>query len=442
MLPINKKKPGIYTGIILCLLISSIWSAYVSSWIPSPIGPPVGALLRDSILFLLLILCVWRYFSLKHTTKINVFLLIIWLTIVYYCALIIPFSPAVDMALNGIRVYILFPAVFLILYILSATGRDLRNSQNFIITIFLINCFLTALIGILDVATLGELPLILGYNPDFGGGDFKQVNSFDGFIRATGGFADALNFGYLMSIGYLVSLDVIFVDENRYLKRIFVGLVAFLCFIACVMSLTRGAILVVLIVTFFYILRHRAVTLFVLVASLSFIIIISVSPELYDLLFIRFTDGNLESAGSTQGRIDMAIDSIKYLSNHFMGSGLGTQGAANRFSNTDFRINTDNYFFWAALEIGIIGSLIFFLYIFLQFYVTLQLKKVDGFTVLMIILFISSGLISSAPTSAIFSVSFWLMLFVRNGDLKQKAHKYNRLYWKYASSGRKNNLTV
>jgi hypothetical protein len=64
----------------------------------------------------------------------------------------------------------------------------------------------------------------------------------------------------------------------------------------------------------------------------------------------------------------MAINSLSYLSEHPSGIGLGTQGSGNMLSEKDNRLNTDNYFFWMALETGIVGLFINMFYMASQFY--------------------------------------------------------------------------
>lgn len=413
----KNKRINFYTGLLCVIIFLSIWSAYIGSWIAGGSGLPMGALLRDLFTILLLIFTFLRLITIKHTVKSNFVLKITWFSVVFICILLIPFSSSVSAALNGARSYILFPALFLTVYLLSKSGVDLRISENIIVRWFLFNCLLAATLGILDVISSGEVPVYLGYNPDFAGGDFKQINVFDGILRATGGLADALNYGYLMSIGYLVSLDAIYQDKQRLLTKIYISIIAGISAFACILSFTRGAILILIVATLFYLIKYRSYFLLKIIVLLTFLILIYIGPELFEILTGRFTDSNASSAGSTQGRIDMALDSINYLYSNPMGVGLGTQGSANRFSNVDLRINTDNYFFWVALELGLLGAFIFFVYIFMQFYVAFSLRKNDSFSKLMFFLFISCGLISSAPTSAIFSINFWILLFVRRNNL-------------------------
>ena len=143
------------------------------------------------------------------------------------------------------------------------------------------------------------------------------------------------------------------------------------------------------------------------------------NPELADTLYGRFTDKNASSAQSSQERIGMAFSSLEVLTRKPQGIGIGSQGSANRFSNIDFRINTDNYFFWILLELGLFVSIFFMYYILKQFIVA---KKIESDTTIywsLVLSFLISSMLSSAPTSAIYCINFWVIIFLCDGKINK-----------------------
>lgn len=85
------------------------------------------------------------------------------------------------------------------------------------------------------------------------------------------------------------------------------------------------------------------ITLFLIVIPIL-MVSTTIFDKYTDTLVGRFTDSSQTSRGSTQGRIDMAMNSLSYLSDHPSGIGIGTQGSGNMLSVKDYRLNTDNYF--------------------------------------------------------------------------------------------------
>ncbi|EBU0652774.1 O-antigen ligase family protein, partial [Salmonella enterica] len=206
-------------------------------------------------------------------------------------------------------------------------------------------------------------------------------------------------------------------------KRLLMLIISFVLFIAICMSLTRGAILVAALIYALYIISNRKMLLCGITLFVIIIPVLAISTNIFDnyteILIGRFTDSSQASRGSTQGRIDMAINSLNFLSEHPSGIGLGTQGSGNMLSVKDNRLNTDNYFFWIALETGIIGLIINIIYLASQFYSSTLLNRIYGshysnmhyrlYFLFGSIYFISAAL-SSAPSSSTFSIYYWTVL--------------------------------
>lgn len=279
--------------------------------------------------------------------------------------------------------------------------------------------FMVATISIIDVLMNGEFIKLLGYDEHYAGEQLNLINSYDGMVRATGGFSDALNFGYMLTLGVLLCMECF----SQGYKRLLMLIISFVLFIAICMSLTRGAILVAVLIYALYIISNRKMLLCGITLFVIIIPVLAISTNIFDnyteILIGRFTDSSQASRGSTQGRIDMAINSLNFLSEHPSGIGLGTQGSGNMLSVKDNRLNTDNYFFWIALETGIIGLIINIIYLASQFYSSTLLNRIYGshcshmhyrlYFLFGSIYFISAAL-SSAPSSSTFSIYYWTVL--------------------------------
>lgn len=112
---------------------------------------------------------------------------------------------------------------------------------------------MVATISIIDVLMNGEFIKLLGYDEHYAGEQLNLINSYDGMVRATGGFSDALNFGYMLTLGVLLCMECF----SQGYKRLLMLIISFVLFIAICMSLTRGAILVAALIYALYIISNR-----------------------------------------------------------------------------------------------------------------------------------------------------------------------------------------
>ncbi|MEY8785917.1 O-antigen ligase family protein [Citrobacter freundii] len=393
------------------ILSVNLFSPYISSWMVSVLPFPPGAILRDVLNALFVVLVLIRF--LVDRKKIHFFLvftIFAWGSLVLWVIALTIFSSDKVQAIMGGRSYILFLAVFIALAILKVCYSESLNVEK--VVRYIIFLMLTvAVIAIIDVLMKGELIKLLGYDEHYAGDQLNLINSYDGMIRATGGFSDALNFGYMLTLGVLLCMECF----SQGYKRAWMLIASLVIFTAICMTLTRGAILVAVIIYAFYIISNRKMLLSGITLFLIVIPILMVSTNIFDkyidTLVGRFTDSSQTSRGSTQGRIDMAMNSLSYLSEHPSGIGLGTQGSGNMLSVKDNRLNTDNYFFWMALETGIVGLIINIFYMASQFYASFSLDRRYNthpsyacfriYFLLGITFFISAAL-SSAPSSSTF----------------------------------------
>ncbi|BCT14993.1 hypothetical protein R1TS_30210 [Enterobacter cloacae] len=407
---------NIFFAAILCI---NLFSPYISSWMVGILPFPLGAILRDVLNALFVLSVLLRFVIDRKKSPVSlIFTIFVWIALISWVAALIIFSSDKVQAIMGARSYILFPAVFISLAILNVSYPESLNVKKIVVYIILLMSAV-AVISIIDVLMKGEFVKLLGYDEHYAGDQLNLINSYDGMIRATGGFSDALNFGYMLALGILLCMECF----SQGYKRTWMLIVSLVIFTAICMTLTRGAILVAVIIYAFYIISNRKMLLSGITLFVIFIPILVVSTNIFDnyidTLVGRFTDSSQSSRGSTQGRIDMAINSLSYLSEHPSGIGLGTQGSGNMLSEKDNRLNTDNYFFWMALETGIVGLFINMFYMASQFYSSVFLDKKYGshrnythlriYFLLGVAFFISAAL-SSAPSSSTFSIFYWSVL--------------------------------
>lgn len=422
-----------FNFILGLLLFINLWAPYLGSWFPPIAGAPSGAVLRDIISFLILIYALFvRLLLSGEITRYLVTPIIAWCSLCTWVFVLLIFSPNLTQAIMGARSYILFPSVFFVVLAISKSEK-IHIKRCALLDFLLGLAVFASIIAILDVATLGMLKSLFGYKADYAGDNFALIDSYDGQIRATGGFSDALNFGYFLSICFLVGLQRYHETKNIYF--IIASLVVFSCI---VMTLTRGAIFCALLAmmqySFFSLMQKNLIIKF-FVSSVVLIFIGTCFYDIWypylDLMVERFTDSSSASKGSTMGRLTMAIAAINSLITNPIGVGLGTQGSGNIISGSDLRVNTDNYFFWMALETGVVGLLLnlFFLSAcFFSAFLFARKNKVGlvrmGFLALMLLFYFLASMVSSAPSSSTFSIVFWSVFSLAVLDYRKVKNEY------------------
>jgi hypothetical protein len=183
-----------------------------------------------------------------------------------------------------------------------------------------------------------------------------------------------------------------------------------LCTLACMLSLTRGAMISVFLTYMVYMLTLRRFMIMLMVLPIAGYIIY-VSPYA-DLFLGRFTDSDESSETSSLLRLVMALNSIDFLSQNPMGIGIGTQGAGNVLSDTDNRLNTDNYFFHIFLELGLFFGPVFILFLYKQFSFAFKRIKSGKFFLSYALLFLVSSALSSSIAFATLGVVYWFVLYL------------------------------
>lgn len=400
-LMINRK-----IAIFKLLIILVIFSPYLSSWLP-PIGNlPIGPILRQIMFGLVLVATILFSGSQKDLeikSLFRIYLLIVTLTLVSF---IYGPSSLIQYA-AGVASFVFYPAIFIFSLILFDRTK-LCKIKSLLLAFdkfFVIFFISAASIGVLDVALDGLLVKFFGFNPNYGGGDFSLITSYNGVTRANAGISDALAFGYLMSIA------IIYFFHRAARKPTFTNTVGLaLCTLACMLTLTRGAIISAFITYLIYMLTLRRVVMLLLV--LPVVGYVTYISPYSDLFLGRFTDSDTGSEASSLLRLVMALNSIEFLSKNPMGIGIGTQGAGNVLSVIDNRLNTDNYFFHIFLELGLLIGPFFIFFLYRQFSYAFSLIRSKRFVASYLILFLVSAALSSSIAFATLAVFYWFILYL------------------------------
>jgi len=390
--------------LFLLILFSSLFSNYIGSWVHLN-NFPFGAILRDSSILLFIILSiinknfyVWKR---KDTPILVAYILLLFVVLTSFLN-----SDSLLLSFMGARVYILYTLLFLVLH---KTGF-IHHNNNFITYSLLLFFLIANIIGLIDFFSLGKFSSFLGYKAENLYSNLNLITSFENRIRLNGGFAGALDVGYFLTLGVALALNNILL-QTKYRK---LSVIVFILSVFSILfTLSRGAIFTLFVLIIFFIIfkffKHVSKKL-ILSIILSTYVLFGYTVYKFDFfqtLYSRFTNSDISSRESSSTRLKMAINSIDYLAQNPEGVGLGTQGSGFLLSNKDNRLNTDNYFFWVALEIGIFGLLlnsIFYLLMIKRYIKNIYILQYLKLSLLFI--FTVSALLSSSFISAIVLIYF------------------------------------
>ncbi len=402
---------NIYKIIITILLFSVLLAPYLSSWLPLVFGFPAGSVFRSFVfvLFFMVFMPIATMAAINLNDKYVSLSIFIYLLVIFSIILLFFLGgSSIPQFIIGMHSFVVYPAVFLVLYLsFLNVPIDIKNdffvySKTLVAYIFIF----ASLISLVDVLMSGEFVIMLGYNPNYGGEGFELIRWYYDRVRANGGFADALVFGYLMVVAVIFFLNEIYLSGGKY--KYYVGL--YICSLAVIFSITRGAILVLFFVYLSYFFKSKYKFSFV-VLGVAALLLVYVSGY-FEVFLGRFTDSDPASRSSTMLRWEMAVNAVNYLSQHPFGAGIGTQGAGNILSVEDQRINTDNFLFHVLIEMGLYFGPIFILFWLAQLYLVLKNASVSVVAYLLVFLSLISSLFSSSLQSATLSVYFWFVAYL------------------------------
>ena len=403
--------------LISMIVITTLWTPYIGSWFKNYVSLPAGALVRDTLCMMQILLFFVHFIQKgRHKKRIIYY---VYFTI-FLCAVTLAILFCDDyflIAYTGIRPYLYFPLIFFSCYYFINNGMD----PGVINKVFMINIVIASIIALGDVFTANSFSSFLGYDHTFAGDDMPLMIKFESFWRANGGFSDALNFGYLMSFSF--SINLFNLKKSKYKKTTFFLMI--LSLITCIASITRGAIIVCFCVFVIYFFRLNYKHLIgVAISALLFLSVWFVfAPSEYNEMIIgRFLQTDNSSAESSNLRVKMMINSVNFLIENPMGSGLGTQAVGyvmrKRIDNTVKRVTTDNAFLHVAVETGVIGFIIYCIVIIFSFYLLFLSMKDKRFFIAISAIYFISGMLSSALMSVTFGLIYWIVVVTTGPNLK------------------------
>ena len=407
------------TKLVITILVLNVFAPYVGSWLPPLAGSPAGGIIRDLTIVTFASCTFIVVLRSPKLPLLQVAYLIIWFWLFAWMATLVVTGGQINAGILGARNLILFPLVGLFALINIQKGTISYNSIKK--CIYVLGAIASILV-ILDVATNGQILVMLGYKKDYAdGGDlFNLVVEYLGFRRASGGLVDSLNYGYTMSLfSTYFMYGLIEPNSNSKLKTRMSYLLVLFSSIAVILSLTRGAILVMVIGFMMFVIRCGSVRFKFAFLTLSSIGIFAFAASDYgELLYGRFTDSEKISAQSSQSRIDMAINSLDVVIKYPFGIGLGTQGAGTKFISDDMRINTDNFFLWVLVESGVMGLFLLLVASGINYIICFKYawrnKPVFLLCTYMLIAYVITGMLSSAQISPLYSLLYWVIINIES----------------------------
>jgi hypothetical protein len=340
---------SIYQGLLLILALVP-FSNYVGSYVQVP-GLSVGGVVRDVIVYLVILAWVTRRLVLRKSLKVR-------MSLARWCALgfmvlsglYLPFGDDLLTAVFGFRNTALFILLLFVTEDLVQTRQQLKQVLGVMLAVA---CILAA-IGVAESATGGAFLRLLGWNLDYSGigGEINQW--LLGHARATAGMGNATDFGVFETMACLMVVTWWTGRRaNWWHQRWRLALVA-LTGAAVVASLARTAWLAtaVGIVTVGVLLKKRRLVR--LVVMIGLVLVIAYQFSSHSIYFQRLLSRDVSSRATTAGRLEIYKSSISFIAAHPFGVGLGTQGSANRDPNSAVRITLDSYFLQLAVEGGVL----------------------------------------------------------------------------------------
>jgi O-antigen ligase/polysaccharide polymerase Wzy-like membrane protein len=402
--------------LVITLLFVTMFASYLGSWLPPVGGSPAGGVIRDGLTVAFMAVSLLVILFSERIDILQFVLLSLWALLACWLMVLIVTGGNVGAAILGARNILMFPLIGVLLLLNMVKGNityvPIKRS------LYVVG-FIAAMLGVLDFLSNGKIPALLGYRPEYRGeGATALITAYLGIQRASGGLADSLNYGYTMALFTIYVLYHLLADGQRSagrLRKFFLSTTILLGGFATIFSLTRGAIIVLLLGMTILLLRHGSWKVHVCYAALLVsLFVVLLASDYSKVFFGRFLEQDTASAESSRMRVVMAENSLRELRSEPFGVGLGSQGAGAHLLSSDERISTDNYFLWVALESGIPGLCILMSALFVNFLICfrkLSWRK-SAFTLFLVLAatFGISGMLSSAPISPIFAVCFWMIV--------------------------------
>ncbi len=411
------------TFTVTAYLGAAVFADYISSWLPLVAGFPAGAIVRDYLGLTILLAGASVLAHRSHRPPAGpstiagaairgsqLPLLLLW---ALTCALVVG-APSLVPGLLGARNILLYPTVAVVCWVLVERGKARASTiRNALVLMFSV----AAVLGVLDAATNGHILALLGYSQSFAGTDVGVVAGQGAAVlgvgRANGGIANALVYGYLMATVAVFAIYRAFNldgSSHRRVKTAGYLWLATIAALACALSLTRGAIVALVLGVLILIIRRRSARLTssaLLLAALIGFAIVAFGPA--DVIVSRLRAQDISSQLSNAGRVGEFATGIDGLLRQPLGQGLGTEGSASlRGGNS---IVGDIYLLIVALQVGILGILAFLLVLGSWMVAALRSAQRDGALLsALIAMYVVAATLSGSPDAPVYSAPFWLLL--------------------------------
>jgi hypothetical protein len=433
---------------LVAVVGTAAFADYLSSWVGTVGGYPVGAIVRDGVAIafvcfagaiLLRERSGWsreslvRIASPRSDAAAGLAFLPFAAFAIWVALLLVP-SPAKVPAVLAARNLLLYPMVGFATYVLVT--RRCLDVKVLLGTLGVFG-FIAATLGILDTATHGGIVTSLGYRRDYAGveGTANRLiagasAAFQGYVRASGGISNALVFGYLMAAmavfaTWMLERAVVRSGwrSGAALAYAALGIVAG---VACIDSITRGALIALVLGMFLLVVLRRSRP--VLLGALSTVILSlflawaasvplsaavpgqAAGPGLLDVVGTRVTSSDTSSQASSGLRLDQVRLGLKSLAARPMGNGLGTEGSASNRA-AQLGIATDNFILIVALQTGIIGAGLYgLIFVAMILWAVKRPTRDRALVVAMIGIFGVASALSASPDAPVFATTIWILL--------------------------------
>ena len=425
----------------VAVMFAAAFADYVSSWLPPIASYAAGGMLRDGLCILFVGLAAVALVqanvsrsrvqdALRRPTAAALAAALPFVAFAAWVLLLVAASASKSIAAQSTRNLLLYTTVGFAAWVLTTRGH--LSARTLLGTLAALGTVL-AILGILDTLTHGGIVQALGYRRDYAGvpGAADRIiagpqSAFQGYVRASGGISNALVFGYLMATIGVFSAWAL---ERSVTGRTWRDPVSLLFFVvsvlvgvACIASLTRGAMaalfagLLVLIVV-----RHSRTMVLAAVGTAALAVVLTWAgsnllstsgPSLVDAATARAQSSDNVSQESTAMRVDELRQGVASLRSRPMGNGLGSEGAsAERAGTASADLAPDVYVLIVALQTGIIGAVLYAV-IFLAMLAWAVRRRAHGRTLVlaMIAVFAFAATLSASPDAPVFALTIWVLM--------------------------------
>lgn len=327
--------------------------------------------------FLLALLFLSTIFLVARSKKITLPFNLVVSSLVFglFVTLMLVLYPVSTSALVGFIVYIrLFAALWLGYFLgLYLNHRQLQVVQKFVITLGVALVCVAFIVWLLPQSALVRIGYdAVGVDQVGRPSSFYAISQKLQVGRLFGTFRspNALGVLLLLPFSFLLFCKDLFSSKN--LRLAFGAVLA----AGIVLSFSRSAWLGAFIISAYFLFKNRyeinvkyvyGAVLVALVCALFLIF----SP--FGKSIILHQSEN-QANGSTSSRLDSLSSSLSDIAYRPVGYGLGTVGGASRIDDSGLGIQTpENWYLFAAIELGVVGLVLFLAFVFATF---TQLKQI------------------------------------------------------------------